>query len=107
MPLRTALDAFVALGAAPWAERARQELRASRETRRQEPEAWAQLTEQEQQVAELVAQGLTNREIAQRLYISHRTVGAHLYRIFPKLGVASRAQLQAFISRPTPTARAS
>jgi DNA-binding CsgD family transcriptional regulator len=106
-PLRTALDAFVALGAPCWAERARQELRAARETRRQQPESWTKLSQQEQQVADLVAQGLSNREIAQRLYISHRTVGAHLYRIFPKLGVVSRAQLQTLIANRAPSAMAS
>jgi DNA-binding CsgD family transcriptional regulator len=92
-PLRAARDAFEALGARPWAERARQELRASRETQRRQPAAGIELTEQEQQVAHLAAAGLSNREIAQRLYISHRTVGAHLYRIFPKLGITSRSQL--------------
>jgi DNA-binding NarL/FixJ family response regulator len=42
----------------------------------------------------MAAEGLTNREIGQRLYLSHRTVGVHLYRIFPKLGISSRAQLR-------------
>lgn len=92
-PLRAARDAFEALGARPWAERARQELRASRETQRRQPAAGIELTEQEQQVGHLAAAGLSNREIAQRLYMSHRTVGAHLYRIFPKLGITSRSQL--------------
>jgi DNA-binding NarL/FixJ family response regulator len=46
-------------------------------------------------VAELAAQGLSNREIGERLFLSHRTVGSHLYRMFPKLGVANRAQLAA------------
>jgi ATP/maltotriose-dependent transcriptional regulator MalT len=97
MPLRAARDSLLALGAAPWAERARQELRASRETQRRQPESWLQLTKQEQQIAQLAARGLSNREIAQRLYLSHRTIGAHLYRIFPKLGIASRGQLAAVI----------
>jgi ATP/maltotriose-dependent transcriptional regulator MalT len=97
-PLRTARDAFDALGALPWAERARRELRASRETQRGHPEAWFQLTQQEQQIAQLAAQGLSNREIAERLYVSHRTVGCHLYRIFPKLGISSRTQLSRVIS---------
>ena len=43
----------------------------------------------------MAADGLSNREIGQRLYLSHRTVGSHLYRIFPKLGVTARAQLAA------------
>jgi ATP/maltotriose-dependent transcriptional regulator MalT len=104
MPLRAARDSLVALGAVPWAERARQELRASRETQRRQPEAWFELTEQEQQIAQLAAQGLSNREIAQRLYLSHRTIGAHLYRIFPKLGIACRGQLAAVIESDLRTA---
>jgi DNA-binding NarL/FixJ family response regulator len=51
------------------------------------------LTSQELQIAQLVAEGFSNREIGQRLYLSHRTVGSHLYRMFPKLGISSRAQL--------------
>lgn len=51
------------------------------------------LSPQEMQIARLVADGLSNREIGERLFLSHRTVGSHLYRIFPKLGVTSRAQL--------------
>jgi ATP/maltotriose-dependent transcriptional regulator MalT len=97
MPLRAARDAFDSLGATAWAGRARQELRASRETHHRHDAVWTELTEQEQQVAALAAQGLSNREIGQRMYISHRTVGSHLYRIFPKLGIASRGQLQAAI----------
>jgi DNA-binding NarL/FixJ family response regulator len=46
----------------------------------------------------MAAEGLSNREIGQQLYMSHRTVGAHLYRIFPKLGITSRSQLHAAIS---------
>jgi DNA-binding CsgD family transcriptional regulator len=100
MPLRAARDAFEALGARPWAERARRELRASREAQRRQPAAGIQLTEQEQQIAHLAAEGLSNREIAQRLYMSHRTVGAHLYRIFPKLGITSRTQLPGALRSP-------
>jgi ATP/maltotriose-dependent transcriptional regulator MalT len=96
-PLRAARDAFDALGAAPLAGRAQQELRASRETQHSKHEVWTELTEQERQIAAFAAQGMSNREIAQRLYISHRTVGSHLYSIFPKLGIVSRAQLPAVI----------
>lgn len=53
----------------------------------------AKLTPNELSIAQLAADGLTNREIGQRLYLSHRTVGTHLHRIFPKLGVTSRAEL--------------
>ena len=93
-PLRTARDAFDALGAQPWAERARQELRAAGESSEgHQHDTLTDLTPQELQIVQLVAQGLTNRAIAQRLYLSHRTIESHLYRVFPKLGVSSRAQL--------------
>jgi ATP/maltotriose-dependent transcriptional regulator MalT len=94
-PLRAAREGFDALGAIPWGERARQELRASGETsRRRTPEAWDQLTPQELQIAQMAAEGLSNREIGQQLYLSHRTVGFHLSRIFPKLGITSRSELR-------------
>ena len=53
------------------------------------------LSAQELQVARMAAEGLSNRQIGQRLYLSHRTVASHLYRLFPKLGITSRAQLTA------------
>jgi DNA-binding CsgD family transcriptional regulator len=56
---------------------------------------WARLTATELQVARLAARGLSNREIGAQLYLSHRTVPAHLYRIFPKLGIRSHAELPA------------
>ena len=93
--LRAARDVFDALGTIPWSERARQELRASGETsRRRVPEARDELTGQELQIAQLAAKGMTNREIGQMLYVSHRTISSHLYRIFPKLGISSRAELR-------------
>ena len=93
-PLRAARDAFDALGVDPWAERARRELRASGESsRRRTRDALDELTPQELQIVQMAARGLSNREIAQQLYLSHRTVESHLYRVFPKLGVTSRAQL--------------
>jgi DNA-binding NarL/FixJ family response regulator len=57
-----------------------------------------QLTAQELQIAQLAAKGLSNREIGQRLYLSHRTIGTHLYRIFPKLGITGRSELQAVLN---------
>jgi DNA-binding CsgD family transcriptional regulator len=93
-PLRAARQAFDALGAIAWGERARQELRASGEvSERRTPEAREQLSPQELQIASMAAQGLSNREIGQKLYLSHRTVASHLYRVFPKLGITSRAHL--------------
>jgi len=94
--LRAARDAPDALGCAPWGEQARRELRASGErSRRRLPEARDQLTAQELQIAQLAAGGLSNREIGQRLFLSHRTISTHLYRAFPKLGITSRAELYA------------
>lgn len=84
------------LGASPWAERAREELRASGiASYARAPALWSSLSAQELQVARMAAEGLSNRQIAERLYLSHRTLSSHLYRIFPKLGITSRAQLAA------------
>ncbi|WP_405587635.1 ATP-binding protein [Streptomyces sp. NBC_01190] len=100
--LSQAHDTFTRLGARPWAERAAKELRATGWVApRIGPPAGAEgaagrsvLTPQEREIAELAASGLSNKQIAERLYLSHRTVGAHLYQIFPKLGVGSRAALR-------------
>jgi DNA-binding CsgD family transcriptional regulator len=93
-PLRMAQEAFDALGASTWSERASQELRATGETSRRAANAQPdELTPQELQIARLAAGGLSNREIADKLFLSHRTIGSHLYRIFPKLGITSRTQL--------------
>jgi DNA-binding CsgD family transcriptional regulator len=97
--LRAARDTFDALGCATWGEQARRDLRASGErSRRRTPEARDDLTAQELQIARLAAQGLSNREIGQRLFLSHRTISTHLYRVFPKLGITSRAGLAAALS---------
>ncbi len=97
--LRAARDTFDALGCAPWSEQARRELRASGErSRRRVPEARDQLTAQELQIAQLAADGRSNREIGQQLFLSHRTVSTHLYRVFPKLGITSRAELHAALA---------
>ena len=99
-PLRSARDTFDALGAIQWAERARQELRAAGETSRaRKREAWDRLSPQEIQIATMAAEGLSNREIGRKLYLSHRTVGSHLYRTFPKLGITSRVQLTSALAK--------
>jgi len=100
-PLRAARDAFDAMGCAAWGDQARRELRASGESsHRRDIAARDQLTAQELQIAQLAAQGLSNRDIAQRLYLSHRTISTHLYRIFPKLGITSRGELRSALSGP-------
>ncbi|NUS07636.1 MAG: LuxR family transcriptional regulator, partial [Nonomuraea sp.] len=96
--LRAAAAAFDALGAGPWAERARIELRATGESRRKPIDAIDTLTPQEQQIARLAADGLSNREIAERLFLSPRTVTTHLYRIYPKIGIKSRSELAAMMA---------
>jgi DNA-binding CsgD family transcriptional regulator len=94
--LRTALALFDRTGAAPWAERARAELRAAGEPAAAgapAPDRLSLLTPQEHQVVRLAASGATNRDIAAQLFISPRTVSHHLYRAFPKLGVTNRTAL--------------
>ncbi|MGK4581847.1 LuxR C-terminal-related transcriptional regulator [Kitasatospora sp. HPMI-4] len=93
--LATALEIFEQLGAGPWADRARTELTATGSTAPAGKAAGplAALTPQELQIVRLAAQGLTNRDIAAQLFLSPRTVGHHLYKAYPKLGVASRVEL--------------
>ena len=93
--LEAARDGFDRLGARPWSQRATTELAATGATRqRVTGGGTVSLTLQEREIARLAATGLTNRQIATRLYLSPRTVSAHLYRIFPKLGITSRAALR-------------
>jgi DNA-binding NarL/FixJ family response regulator len=92
--LRSALELFRAVGATPWEARAEAELRATGETlRKRDPSTLDELTPQERQIASLVADGLTNRQIASQLFISPRTVDYHLRKVFSKLGIASRTEL--------------
>ena len=101
--LAEATAAFHRLGAEPWEARASAVLRASgasvqdRHGTAPDP-AGAGLTAREQQIAGLAAQGLSNRQIGEQLYLSPRSVGAALYRIFPKLGITSRAALAAALT---------
>ncbi|MGW1176037.1 AAA family ATPase [Kitasatospora sp. NPDC002543] len=93
--LGAALAVFEELGARPWAERARNELKSAGWSRPRPDAANAHgLSAQKLEVARLAASGLTNKQIAERLFISHRTVGAHLYQIYEKLGITSRTMLR-------------
>jgi DNA-binding CsgD family transcriptional regulator len=91
--LRAALAGFEQLGATPWAERARAELRATGETTQSRGAGWDKLTVQELQIAQLAARGASNPEIAGQLFLSRRTIEYHLHKVFTKLGLASRAEL--------------
>lgn len=108
--LTSARALFDLLGAGPWSRRAGNELRAAgvRVNAAPSPDAAvAELTPQETEVAALAAAGLSNKAIATRLFISPRTVSGHLYRIFPKLNVVSRAGLRdALATRTGPGERA-
>ncbi|MFJ8636896.1 AAA family ATPase [Streptomyces sp. NPDC093568] len=94
--LRAALEALETLDARPWATRTRTELQATGEQFGPDDRAdapLARLSPQEREVVRLAATGATNREIATQLFLSPRTVGHHLYRAFPKLGITSRTEL--------------
>lgn len=91
--LGVAADGFDRLGARPWTERARTELRAAGASAKQSLGEPAPLSAQERRVAELAAEGQTSKEIAAQLSISARTVDGHLYRAFRKLNVTTRGGL--------------
>jgi DNA-binding CsgD family transcriptional regulator len=97
--LHAALRTFQSLGARPWADRAHTELTAAGATAPQPvvPDFLAALTPQELQIARLAARGLPNRDIAAQLFLSQRTVAYHLYKAYPKLGIASRAELATLV----------
>jgi DNA-binding CsgD family transcriptional regulator len=100
--LTQALSTFRRLGARSWAQRAEAELRAcgvSVTGAPGEPDALWELTPQQRQIVRLASDGLTDREIGDRLFLSPRTVSSHLYRSYPKLGVASRHQLRDLVAR--------
>jgi DNA-binding CsgD family transcriptional regulator len=92
--LAGAAEIFHRLGATPWAARADGELRATGITVAKAETGLASLTPQQRQIALLAAAGHTNKEIAARLFLSPRTVSTHLYQVFPKLGITSRAALR-------------
>jgi DNA-binding CsgD family transcriptional regulator len=100
--LGRALELYAGCGASWDARRVRQRLRALGVRRRlvsiQRPDrGWAALTPTEEEVARLLGQGLTNRAVAERLFVSPNTVGTHVRHVFGKLGVRSRAELAARI----------
>ncbi|MET7300753.1 LuxR C-terminal-related transcriptional regulator [Embleya sp. NPDC005575] len=96
--LTAALETFQRLGARPWVERARAESRAAGiDVAHPSSDAPAELSPQQRQIIRLAARGLTNREIGEKLFLSPRTVGSHLYRSFPKLGITARSQLRDLI----------
>lgn len=98
--LRSAHEQFRLIGAVTWAERCRDELRATGDRMPDEPASGHHvLTPQEFRVGQLASTGLTNRQIAQRLFLSPRTVGAHLYSAFAKLGITERGQLRDALQR--------
>ncbi|MET8689221.1 LuxR C-terminal-related transcriptional regulator [Streptomyces sp. NPDC004732] len=99
-PLRDALVSFERCGARVWADRSRAELRAAGEAvaGRPRPGPLATLTPQQQRIARHVAEGATNREVAMRLSVSHRTVDHHLRNVFAALGVRSRVELSRLLA---------
>jgi DNA-binding CsgD family transcriptional regulator/tetratricopeptide (TPR) repeat protein len=102
--LTAALKTFRRLGATPWTRRAEAELRACGVTTAGAPTtpgALADLTAQQREIVILASRGLTNSEIADRLFLSPRTVAAHLYRSYPKLGIAGRHQLRDLLDQAT------
>src|SRR6185295_4887221 len=104
--LNAALVIFERLGARRWVDRTTAELRASGQTKPRAGEnVLDRLTPQEFEIVSLAASGLTNKEIAERLFLSHRTVGGHLHRAFPKLGVATRAALRDALASLPPEQR--
>jgi DNA-binding CsgD family transcriptional regulator len=102
--LAAALETLRRLDATPWIRRAEAELRACGVTAQAAataPAALAELTAQQRQIVILASQGLTNGEIADRLFLSPRTVASHLYNSYPKLGIAGRHQLRDLVDQAT------
>jgi ATP/maltotriose-dependent transcriptional regulator MalT len=100
--LTQALETFRRLRARSWAQRAEAELRAcgvAVAAPHGARDALSELTPQQRQIVRLASDGLTNRQIGDRLFLSPRTVSTHLYRSYPKLGVAGRNQLRDLIAR--------
>jgi DNA-binding CsgD family transcriptional regulator len=104
--LRIAHQLYTSMGMEGFAERARRELQATGETvRKRSVETHGELTAQEMQIARLANNGLSNQEIGSRLFISARTVKYHLGKVFTKLDISSRAQLDRVLPGDPATAR--
>ena len=102
--LRSALEVFERVEANPWVERTRAQLRATGERLRKSEAASDELTPQELQIALLVTDGKTNREVGAQLFLSPKTVEWHLGHVYAKLGVRSASELaRALIGRSTGT----
>ena len=98
--LRPAFDAFASMGTQAWAERARRELVATGErVRKRTEDTHDDLTPQEEEIAQLARDGLTNPEIGAQLFIGARTVEWHLRKVFAKLYISSRRELDQAMSR--------
>jgi DNA-binding NarL/FixJ family response regulator len=101
--LRTAHDMLAAIGMEAFAERARRELIATGEkARKRNAETRGQLTPQEEQIARLARDGLSNPQIGAQLFLSARTVEWHLRKVFTKLGIGSRHELKAALAQRGP-----
>nr|QIY77620.1 AAA family ATPase [Streptomyces sp. RLB1-33] len=101
--LSDAFDTFQRLDATPWSAIASKELRAAGGARgKLQAGGIAALTPQQREIAMLAAAGLTNKQIAERLFLSPRTVSTHLYQIYPKLGVTTRAGLRDALNNAEP-----
>ena len=98
--LRPAYEAFASMGTQAWAERARRELLATGEkVRRRTEDTRDELTPQEEEIAQLARDGRTNPEIGAQLFIGARTVEWHLRKVFTKLDISSRRELDQALSR--------
>lgn len=99
--LSQALETFERVGSTVFADIARAELRAAGGARgtasADARDGWGSLTAQEQHIATLAAEGLTNRQIGEQLHLSPRTIGSHLYHVYPKLGISKRHELRGVI----------
>ena len=105
--LAAAVELLTEAGALPWAVRAATELDAAGAgagtgARPDRADPRRALTPQELQVARLASTGLSNKEIADQVYLSHRTVATHLHNVFPKLGITQRSQLAGAMRTLTP-----